>query len=352
MPPEHRLKLSVNYLIGYDQIIPEKSAKMAGCGHFIFSMSGEETSNKRIQPANLLTIVTFNVASLRAAWRKGFAEYVARAQPDILCVQETKMSKTATPGIEELKIDGYHAYFLHAKKPGYSGTAIYTKIAPIAVTKSSGISDENGRCITAEFDKFFLVNTYVVNAGEGLKNLETKISTFLPQLKAHIDELKGKKPVIWTGDLNVAHEDIDIWEPKGHEKIAGFTKEEREWFHEFLAEGWSDVFRTLYPDRQQFSFFNFRGNARAKGHGWRIDYFVVPKEFMEKEGLVYDCSINNQVDFSDHLPVALVLDRDQMLTEADKAVEEAKAEDICEKKGAATIEDFVKPKAKPKGKRK
>ena len=312
-------------------------------------LAQEETSTKRIQPENPLTIVTFNVASLRAAWKKGFPEYVSRAKPDIICLQETKMSPTANPGIDTMKIEGYHGFFLHAQKPGYSGTAVYTKIKPISVKKSTGISDPNGRCMTVEFDKFFLINTYVVNAGEGLKNLDAKINTFLPQLKSHIDTLRKTKPVIWTGDLNVAHEDIDIWEPKGHEKIAGFTKEEREWFHEFLSENWCDVFRTLYPDRQQFSFFNFRGNARAKGHGWRIDYFIVPKEFMETEGLVYDCSINSQIDFSDHLPVALVLDRDQILTENDKPVEEWETEDICAKKGAS-IDDFIKPQKK-KGKK-
>lgn len=289
------------------------------------------SSGLSVPPNEIVSITTFNVASLRAAWRQGFQEYMRKANPDIICLQETKMSANANPSIDTMKIPGYHAFFLHAKKPGYSGTAVYTKFKPKSVKKSSGISDENGRCMTVEFDKFYLVNTYVVNAGEDCKNLKTKMSSFLPELKAHIESLLPKKPVIWTGDLNVAHQEIDIWSAKGHETIAGFTKQERSWFDDFLKSGWVDVFRELYPDRQQFSFFNFRGNEKARNRGWRIDYFVMPKALMDT-GLVYDCYIEQNVDFSDHCPVTLQIDKSKILTSADEPITVACVEDISAKK--------------------
>jgi exodeoxyribonuclease-3 len=301
--------------------------------------------SERLPPVELLKIVTWNVASLRAAWEHGFELWVKHASPDILCLQETKMSTDAKPSVESMKISGYRAYFLHAKKKGYSGTAIYTKFEPLSIRKSDGISDPNGRCITAEFDTFFLVNTYVVNAGSELENLETKMTTFLPQLEAHIRSLRQKKRVIWTGDLNVAHQDIDIWEPDGHEKIAGFTPEERTWFGAFLGSGYKDVFRSLYPDKQQFSFFNFRGNERARNRGWRIDYFIVSEDIMNEEGLVYDCTIDMSADFSDHCPVVLLLDRAKIITGADKEVTGAAVEVL----GAPTsLMSFfsVKPKVR------
>ncbi len=304
----------------------------------------QQINTKRVQPENLLTITTFNVASLRAAWRQGFREYVDTAKPDIICLQETKMSNNASPSIDQMRIKGYHAFFLHAKKAGYSGTAVYTKIEPKSVKKSDGISDENGRCMTIEFDKFFLVNTYVVNAGaDNCKNLETKMKVFLPELKKHLNDLRKTKPVIWTGDLNVAHQEIDIWWAQGHEMCAGFTKQERQWFDSFLKEGWCDVFRTLYPKKQQFTFFNFRGNEKAKNHGWRIDYFIVTQDLMEMDGLICDCSINSRIDFSDHCPLTLFLDRDKIITSEDKTVVETKVEDICAKKGASIL-DFMRPK--------
>jgi exodeoxyribonuclease-3 len=242
-----------------------------------------------------------------------------------------------------MKLPGYRAYFLHAKKKGYSGTAIYTKYEPLSIRKSDGITDPNGRCITAEFSTFFLVNTYCVNAGAELENLDAKMQTFLPQLEAHIRSLRAKKRVIWTGDLNIAHQDIDIWEPDGHEKIAGFTPEERQWLGRFLGSGFKDVFRELYPDKQQFTFFNFRGNERARNRGWRIDYFVVNEEMMREEGLVFDCTIDTSTDFSDHCPVALMLDRGKIMEVSDKRVTGACVEVIG---GSTSLLSFFT--AKPK----
>jgi exodeoxyribonuclease-3 len=282
----------------------------------------------KLAPMNLLKITTWNVASLRAAWRHGLELYVRRSDPDIFCIQETKMSPDAKPPITEMKLAGYHGYFLHAKKKGYSGTAIFTKIRPISVTRSPAISDENGRVITAEFSKFFLVNTYVMNAGSNLENLDNKVNTFLPELKAHLYSLRQVKPVIWTGDLNVAHRRIDIWMTDGFERVAGFTEPERNWFDAILKDGFRDVFRKLHPERQQFTFFDFRGNDRAKNRGWRIDYFVITESLMDTKDLVSDCSIDTSTDFSDHCPVTLLLNRDLILAPEDVTVTHTAVEAI------------------------
>jgi exodeoxyribonuclease-3 len=155
------------------------------------------------------------------------------------------MSADAKPPIRFYQLKGYHGYFNHAKESGYSGTAIFTKIKPLTIRKSGGISDENGRCITAEFSHFFLVNVYVVNAGASLENLSLKTQQFLPELLAHIESLRLIKPVIWTGDFNVAHEWIDIWSTEGYDQVAGFTPDERSWFRSVLSRGYVDVFRRL-----------------------------------------------------------------------------------------------------------
>jgi exodeoxyribonuclease-3 len=296
--------------------------------------------SKSPPPLDLLKIVSWNVASLRAAWDHGFELWVKDADPDILCLQETKMSPDAKPPVESMKIPGYRAYFLHAKKKGYSGTAIYTKYEPLSIRKSDGVTDPNGRCITAEFDTFFLVNTYVVNAGADLENLDAKLHTFLPQLEAHVHALRSRKRVIWAGDLNVAHREIDIWEADGHEMSAGFTPEERDRLSAFLESGYKDVFRELYPDKQQFSFFNFRGTDRARNRGCRIDYFIVSEEIMREPGLVCDCLIDTSADFSDHCPVVLLVDRGKVLTGRDRMVTGATVQVIG---GPASLMTFFVP---------
>jgi exodeoxyribonuclease-3 len=303
----------------------------------------EETSAKREPPMEILKIITFNVASLRAAWGHGLEDYVHRTKPDILLIQETKMSASAKPSIDDMVLRGYHGYFLHAKKKGYSGTAVFTKITPLSIVKTPGISDENGRCITVEFSKFYLVNTYVVNAGQNLQFKDTKMNIFLPELRSHLESLRTKKPVIWSGDLNVAHQDIDIWMPKGHEGVAGFTPEERAWFGEFLASGWKDVFRELYPNKQQFSFFSYFSGDRMKNHGWRIDYFIVTDDLMREEGLIYDCVIDGGAGFSDHCPVSLLLDRTMILDENDLEVNNSCNEEIGVKHVKSVLDFFGAP---------
>lgn len=294
---------------------------------------------------NVLKITTYNVASLRAAWNKGFPYYVKSVQPDILCIQETKMHPSAKPPVEEFKIEGYHAYFLHADRKGYAGTAIYTKIKPISVSPSDGVTDPNGRCITMEFAQFFLVNSYVVNAGQnGTPNLDYKVNVFNPQIEAHIEGLRKKKAVIWAGDLNVAHRDIDIWTTEGFESVAGFTSAERQWFDAFLKKGYTDVFRDLYPTKQQFTFFDFRGGARAKNQGWRIDYFIINNE-SKREGLIIDCFIDTSSDISDHLPVNLLLNRSMILdSNKDLPVKGMGVTVIKKQKNISTLDSFFSSK--------
>ncbi|KAH0793946.1 exodeoxyribonuclease III [Histomonas meleagridis] len=299
----------------------------------------KDTAENKALPKDVLKIMTFNVASLRASWQHGLPFYVKNAQPDILCIQETKMHSKAKPPVEDFKLEGYHGYFNHAERKGYSGTAIYTKYKPISIEPSSGITDPNGRCITAEFTNFYLVNSYVVNAGAQLENLQYKINTFNPQIETHIENLRKKKMVIWTGDLNVAHEDIDIWTPEGHEKVAGFTKEERDWFHSFLGKGYVDIFRKLYPTKQQFTFFNYRGFARAKNHGWRIDYFVINRDSI-KDGMIIDCTIDSTVDFSDHLPVNLLLNKDMIIDEKKDQKVKSAGITVLETKKTQQISNF------------
>jgi exodeoxyribonuclease-3 len=236
------------------------------------------------------------------------------------------MHETSKPPIDDMKLPGYHGYFNHAQKKGYSGTAIFTKIRPLSIRKSGGISDENGRCITAEFSNFFLVTVYIVNAGASLENLAVKTEQFLPELLAHVESLRSVKPVIWTGDFNVAHEAIDLWETEGYETVAGFTPEERAWFRDLIARGYVDVFRALYPDKQQFTYFDFRGYDRAKNRGWRIDYFVVSPDLAKKDGWIHDCMIDSSTKFSDHCPIVLMLDRALSLGPSDAFVRETAVE--------------------------
>ena len=264
---------------------------------------------------DLVKISTTNVASIRAAWKKGFRDWVKSSCPDIICVQETKLHPKASPGIETFILEGYHGYFFDSKKAGYAGTSIYTRFKPLSVLIS--IPDEEGRAITMEFDKFYLINTYVPNAGQKLERLDYKIKEWNPSFAAYINELKNSKPVIWTGDLNVAHKDIDIFEPKGHDKSAGFTPQERTWFDQFLNTGYVDIFRQLHPESREFTYFTYIGNAKARGKGWRIDYFIKYQNQISDD-LIHDCFIEKG-DFSDHVPCSLILKRN--LFENDGIVE-------------------------------
>jgi len=273
--------------------------------------------------SDLLKVTTWNVASLRAAWDHDLPHYIEISKPDIFCVQETKLHIDTKPHIDSFKLPGYNGYFFHSMKKGYSGTAIYTKIKPISVKPS--FNDEEGRAITMEFSNFYLVNTYVVNAGENLKRLDYKMQIFMPKLQSHLHELAKKKPVFWTGDINIAHNPIDIWKTEGHEEIAGFTPVERKWLSEFLQEGYIDCFRHFHPDIQEFSFFNFRGQSKLKNQGWRIDYFITQTQTIEQLG-VSDCTIEKGIDGSDHQPVSIFMSREKALSPNDALVEKQKVE--------------------------
>jgi exodeoxyribonuclease III len=183
-----------------------------------------------------------------------------------------------------------------------------------------------------------------MNAGEGLQFKDTKMNQFLPELQTHLESLRAKKPVIWAGDLNVAHQEIDIWTTTGHEQAAGFTPEERDWFSKFLANGWKDVFRELYPNKQQFSFFHFLGGERGRNHGWRIDYFIVTEDLMKSDGPVYDCVIDGGAGFSDHCPVSLIVDRKMMLGDGDLPVKGSINREIGAKPVKSVLDFFGPPK--------
>ena len=256
-----------------------------------------------------IKISSINLASIRSAWKKGFLDWIDVSQPDIICIQETKMHDKAEPGFDTLYLEGYCGYFFDSFQAGQSGTAIYTKFEPIS--KFFIPNDKEGRTLVLEFQQFYLINSYVPNAGMKLERLDYKVNTWNPQIKLFLNDLRNKKPIIWTGDLNVAHEEIDIFDPKGHDKTAGYTPQERNWFHSFLSDGYIDIFRYLYPEKKEFTFFSYRANAKIRNRGWRLDYFIIHKENI-KDNLIIDCFIEKG-DFSDHIPLSLILNKDLMM---------------------------------------
>jgi exodeoxyribonuclease III len=250
-----------------------------------------------------MKIIAFNVNGLRAVLKKNFEKDIAGLNPDILVLEETKLS-------EDLHIDfpyapkGYEVFWSCSKlRKGYSGTAILSKVHPLSVHYGLANEkyDDEGRVITLEFPSFYLVGAYVPNSGEGLKRLDFRMG-FEDDLLAYLKGLDAKKPVILTGDLNVAHEEIDIKNPKDNVHNAGFTPEERAKFSRLLSAGFVDSFRSLYPEKIQYSWWSYRFNARATNAGWRIDYFVVSKRLMNQ---VKDSSIHNEIEGSDHCPIEL-----------------------------------------------
>lgn len=253
-------------------------------------------------------IVSWNVNGVRAIVKKGFLESVAEMSPDILCLQETKAQLEDAQNALAL-LPEYKSYINYSKaRKGYSGTAILTKEEPLSVTQDLGIEehDQEGRVVTAEFDSFYLVNVYTPNSGSGLKRLDYR-GTWDEVFLNHLKTLKEKKPVIVCGDLNVAHEEIDIARAKeNYNKSAGYTQKEIDGFEQYLGNGWIDTFRHFYPDEVKYSYWNQMFNARARNVGWRIDYFLVSKELM---GKVKDAAIYNEYHGSDHCPVAIELEK-------------------------------------------
>lgn len=233
---------------------------------------------------------------------KGFYESLAALDADVVCLQETKLQA----GQIDLALEGYETFWNYADKKGYSGTAIFTRRHPLSVTYGLGIDlhDHEGRIITAEYDSFYLVTAYVPNSQDGLRRLDYR-QQWDKDLRAYLKELETKKPVVLCGDLNVAHREIDLKNPKSNRKNAGFTDEEREGFQQLLDAGFVDTFRHFYPDQTDiYSWWSYRFRAREKNAGWRIDYFLVSDRIKEQ---ITEAKIHTEIMGSDHCPVEVDL---------------------------------------------
>lgn len=250
-----------------------------------------------------MKLISWNVNGLRACVGKGFLDYFKEQQADIFCLQETKLQE----GQIELELDGYHQYWNYAEKKGYSGTAIFTKEKPLSVHYGIGIEehDKEGRVITLEFEKFYMITVYTPNSQEKLARLDYRMK-WEEDFKSYLLELDKKKPVIVCGDLNVAHKEIDLKNPKTNRKNAGFSDEEREKMTKLLESGFVDSFRYFYPDKTDiYSWWSYRFSARAKNAGWRIDYFLVSDRI---KGNMKGAEIHTEILGSDHCPVLLNID--------------------------------------------
>ena len=250
-----------------------------------------------------MKLISWNVNGLRAVLKKGFAEAFAELDADIFSLQETKCQ----PEQAEFAPEGYTEYFYSAEKKGYSGTACYCKQPPLSVSYGIGKEEHSheGRAITLEYPNFYLVNVYTPNAQDGLARIDYRMQ-WEDDLRTYLMELDQKKPVIYCGDLNVAHNEIDLKNPKTNRGNAGFSDQERNKMTELLSSGFTDTFRALYPEQTgAYSWWSYRFNARKNNAGWRIDYFIVSNRLMDK---VTDSVIYANIEGSDHCPVGLVLD--------------------------------------------
>ena len=247
-----------------------------------------------------MKLISWNVNGLRAVMKKNFFEFVEAEKPDILCLQETKMQE----GQADVDLPEYHQYWCSAEKKGYSGTVTFTKEKPLSVSYNMGVDkhDHEGRIVTLEFPEFYSVNVYVPNSQNELARLDYRMEWEEDFLK-FVKELEKKKPVIICGDMNVAHKEIDLKNPKTNRKNAGFTDEEREKMTALQESGFTDTFRYFYPDKEgMYSWWSFRGNARANNTGWRIDYFLVSESLNDR---LESAQILMDVEGSDHCPVVL-----------------------------------------------
>ncbi len=253
-----------------------------------------------------MKITTWNVNGIRAILKKNFVEDINKISPDILCLQETKADKeTVLQLIEPLGFK--YKYANAAEKKGYSGTALLTNIKPVSVTYGIGMEkhDNEGRVITAEFDDFFLVNVYTPNSGQQLKRLDYR-QEWNKDFQNYLETLEKKKPVIACGDFNVAHQPIDLKNPKSnYNKTAGYTQVEIDAMSRLIDAGFIDAFRYLYPEKIQYTYWNYKFRARERNAGWRIDYFLVSKKLIDK---VKDVIIHDDIYGSDHAPVSLIID--------------------------------------------
>lgn len=248
-----------------------------------------------------MKLVSWNVNGLRACVGKGFEDSFKALDADVFCLQETKMQE----GQLDLQFLGYESYWNYADKKGYSGTAIYTRVKPLSVTMDMGIDqhDHEGRVIAAEYEKFYLVCVYVPNSQDELKRLDYRMQ-WEDDFRAYVTALAEKKSVVICGDLNVAHEEIDLKNPSSNRRNAGFTDEERGKFNELLSAGFIDSWRMLNPDTVKYSWWSYRFQARQRNAGWRIDYFLVSDSLMNS---VTGAEIHNEILGSDHCPVELDL---------------------------------------------
>lgn len=247
-----------------------------------------------------MKFISWNVNGLRAVYKKGFLDFFNKINADIFCIQETKMQE----GQIKLELKGYNQYFNYATRKGYSGTAIFTRIKPKNVTYGIGIEehDQEGRVITLEFEKFYFITCYTPNSGRELARLDYRM-TWEEAFRKYLKELDKKKPVIICGDLNVAHKEIDLKNPKTNRKNAGFTDEEREKMTELIKAGFTDTYRYLYPDKENvYTWWSYMGQAREKNVGWRIDYFLTSDRIKSK---IKETYIFDEILGSDHCPIGL-----------------------------------------------
>ncbi len=250
-----------------------------------------------------MKLISWNVNGIRACYGKNFMEFFNEIDADVFCIQESKMQA----GQLELELNGYHQYWNYAVKKGYSGTAIFTKREPLSVAYGIGIEahDQEGRVITLEFEEYYMITVYTPNSQNELARLDYRME-WEDAFLAYMKQLEANKPVIFCGDLNVAHKEIDLKNPKSNKKNAGFTDEERGKFTQVLESGFIDTFRYFYPDLEQvYSWWSYRFKAREKNSGWRIDYFCVSQVLKEK---LVDAKIHTEVLGSDHCPVELQID--------------------------------------------
>ena len=249
-----------------------------------------------------MKLISWNVNGIRACINKGFEDFFKQANADIFCIQESKCQE----GQVELNFKGYKSYWNYAEKKGYSGTAIFTKKEPLNVSYGIGIEehDKEGRVITLEFDNFYIVDVYTPNSKRGLERLDYR-QVWEDDFRNYLLKLNKIKPVIMCGDLNVAHEEIDLKNPKTNRKNAGFTDEEREKMTELLGAGFTDTYRCIYPEKVEYSWWSYMGRAREKNIGWRIDYFIVSNKLSKK---IKEAKIYTEIMGSDHCPIGLEID--------------------------------------------
>ncbi len=250
-----------------------------------------------------MKLISWNVNGLRACMKKGFGEFFMAQDADIFALQETKMQESQLD--DSMMFEGYYRYMNSAERKGYSGTMVYTKKEPLSVSyEIEGDVTKEGRVITLEYENFWFVCAYVPNSKDGLARLDYRME-WEEMLLAHLNRLNQSKPVVYCGDLNVAHNEIDIKNPSSNRRNAGFTDEERNRFSILLENGYADTFRCLYPETVKYSWWSYRFKARERNAGWRIDYFVVSQRYMDR---VKDAMIFDEQTGSDHCPVGLIIE--------------------------------------------